>query len=97
MTVYIDSDCKCHLTDDGTMTAIETDFFDGKCADYIEGFRFVPSGKTWTRGDGKVFNGRMFTPWKDFAGLDTAQRSYEQEQLAEYEALINELYSEVTE
>lgn len=41
-TIYLDSDYKCHLTDDGTMTAIETDAFDGKCDTYIEGYRFVP-------------------------------------------------------
>ena len=29
--IYIDNGFKCHVTDDGTMTAIETDFFDGKC------------------------------------------------------------------
>ena len=31
MTVYIDSDCKCHVSDDGTMTAVQTSFFDGMC------------------------------------------------------------------
>ena len=44
MLIYIDSDFKCHITDDGTMTQVETDFFDGKCDTYIEGYRFLPAG-----------------------------------------------------
>ena len=27
MKIYLDSDFRCHLADDGTMTAIETDTF----------------------------------------------------------------------
>lgn len=81
MKVYIDPDYKCHVTDDGTMTAVETDFFDGKCDEFIEGYRFVPSGENWTRGDGEVFAGEMIAPWKDYAELDAAQREYEREQM----------------
>ena len=92
--IYIDSDCKCHVSNDGTMTAVETDFFDGKCDAFIEGYRFVPSGETWTRSDGEVFHGVMVAPWKDYAELDAAQRSFEQEKIAAYEQLINELYEE---
>lgn len=83
-TIYIDSDFKCHVTDDGTMTAVETDFFDGKCDVYIEGYRYVPSGKTWTRFDGVVFHGEMITPWRPYMELDSAQRNYERQLLAEY-------------
>lgn len=95
-TIYVDADFKCHLTDDGTMTAVDTDVFDGKCDAFIEGYRFVPFGKTWTREDGEVFRGEMVSPWKDYNELDSAQREYEQQLLAEYETLINELFSEVT-
>lgn len=84
-TIYIDSDCKCHITDDGTMTAVETYFFDGKCDAFIEGFRFVPDGETWTRSDGEVFHGEMIAPWKDFVELDAAQREYERQLLADAE------------
>jgi hypothetical protein len=35
-TIYIDSDFKCHVTNDGTMKAVETEFFDGNCG-YTEG------------------------------------------------------------
>lgn len=86
MTIYIDADFKCHVSDDGTMTAVETGFFDGKCAAYIEGYRFVPAGSVWTRQDGVVFPGEMVAPWKDWRQLDEAQRGYEKEQYTAMEA-----------
>ena len=83
-TIYIDSDYRCHLTDDGTMRAIETDYFDQSCDAMIEGCRFVPAGESWTRADGVVFDGEMIAPWKDYAELDAAQRLYERQLLEEY-------------
>ena len=83
-TIYIDSNFKCHVSNDGTMTAIETDVFDGKCDMFVEGYRFVPKDGSWTRSDGIVFRGEMITPWKDYAELDSAQREYEKQQLTEY-------------
>ena len=60
MRIYIDDDFRCHVTNpDGVYTAVETGFFDGKCDAYIEGCRFVPAGKSWTRSDGEVFTGEM--------------------------------------
>lgn len=86
MTIYIDTDYKVHLTDDGTMTAIETDFFNGYCDEYIEGYRYVPEGETWTRDDGEEFTGEMISPWRDWRELDDAQRQYEHEQYATLKA-----------
>lgn len=83
MKIYIDSDFKCHVTNDGTMTAVETDFFDGKCDAFTEGYRFIPEGESWTRSDGVVFDGGMIAPWKNYEELDAAQRQYEQAQLAD--------------
>lgn len=83
-TIYIDSDFKCHVTDDGTMTAVETDFFDGKCDAFVEGYRFVPEGESWTREDGAVFQGEMAAPWKPWEELDAAQRVYELGLLSQY-------------
>lgn len=77
MIVYVDSEFRCHVTDDGTMTAVETDFFDGKCAAYIDGYRFVPAGEHWTREDGTQFPGEMVAPWKDWQELIASQRAYE--------------------
>lgn len=84
-TIYIDSDYKCHTSNADNLVAVETDFFDGKCDSFIEGYRFVPSGESWTRSDGVVFNGEMISTWKDFAELDDAQRQYELEKLADAE------------
>ena len=83
-TIYIDTEFKCHITDDGTMTAVETDFFDGKCDEYIEGYRFVPDGEVWEKEDGSVFRGEMIAPWRDYAELERAQMAYERQLLAEY-------------
>lgn len=91
MKIYIDSDYKCHISDDGTMTAVETDFFVGKCQSYIEGYRFVPSGSTWTRDDGTVFTGEMIAPWKPWEELDAAQRVYERELVRQYEQALAEI------
>lgn len=95
MLIYIDQYFKCHINNDGTMTPVNTDFFDGKCDSYIEGYRFVPSGCTWTRSDGEVFHGEMIAPWKDWHELDDAQRQYEREQLEavmlENDALLSDL------
>lgn len=84
MKIFIDSDYKCHVTDDGTRMPVETNFFAGKCQTFVEGYRFVPDGHTWTREDGKVFRGEMVAPWKDYQELDAAQRIYERQLLAEY-------------
>lgn len=78
-TIYLDSDFKCHLSDDGSMTAIQTEFFDDKCDIYIEGYRFVPSGESWTREDGEVFHGEMIAPWQEWRELDAAQKQYEKD------------------
>lgn len=91
MTIYIDTDFKCHVTDDGTMTTVETDAFDGMCTEYIEGYRFVPAGQTWTRDDGVEFSGEMISPWRDWAELDAAQREYERQQLADMQAALDVL------
>ena len=89
-TIYIDSNFKCHVSNDGTMTAIETDVFDGKCDMFVEGYRFVPKDGSWTHSDGIVFRGEMITPWKDYKELDDAQREYERQQLEEYKSIIAE-------
>ena len=88
-TIYIDSDFKCHVSDDGTMSSVETAFFDGKCNSFIEGYRFVPSGETWIREDGVVFTGEMVAPFVDYRILEAYQKQYE-ETLAEMDAAYRE-------
>lgn len=83
MRIYIDDDFKCHVSNpDDAYTAVEAEFFDGKCDAYIEGYRFVPVGAEWTRSDGVIFAGEMLSPWKDWRTLDASQRAYEREQYA---------------
>ena len=96
MRIYIDSEYKCHTSPGEGLTAVETDAFDGKCRQYIEGYRFVPSGKSWTREDGQVFHGEMMAPWRDYAILSEFQEVAQEEQdkaTAEMAALIEEVYN----
>ena len=91
MTIYIDSDYKCHVSAAEGRRAIETGFFDGKCEEWIESYRFVPAGETWTREDGEVFKGEMVTPWKDLSEAYAAQTAYLERQNAQYEATLTEI------
>lgn len=93
--IYIDNEFKCHVADDGAMTAVETDFFDGKCDAYIEGYRFVPEGSVWGKEDGSVFCGEMIAPWKDHSKLERAQMAHERKLLAEYAEALKVLGVEV--
>lgn len=94
-TIYIDSDYKCHISNNGTMKAVETDAFDGKCNAFIEGYRYVPAAETWTRADGKTFTGEMIAPWKDYTQLAKIQAAVDRTQAQadeEIAALIEEIY-----
>ena len=79
MTIYIDNDYKCHTTPADGRVSIETDAFNGKCSQYIEGYRFVPAGQSWTREDGQVFTGEMIAPWRDSTILEEFQAIYDAE------------------
>ena len=83
-TIYIDSDFKCHVTDNDMVTAVETDFFDGKCDSFVEGYRYVPEGEEWKREDGVTFRGEMIAPWKPYSDLEAEQRAYEKHLLTVY-------------
>ena len=91
MTIYIDNDYKCHVSSAEGRRAIETGFFDGKCEEWIESYRFVPEGETWTREDGVMFQGEMVSPWKDLSEAYTAQTAYLERQNAQYEAALTEI------
>lgn len=101
MKIYLDDDFKCHVSGDGTMIAVETDIFDGKCQEYIEGYRYIPSGDSWTRDDGTVFTGEMISPWKPWQELDAAQREYDRQRVSELEAenetLLNDMAQMIEE
>lgn len=91
MTIYIDSDYKCYVSAAEGRKAVETEFFNGKCPELIESYRFVPEGETWTREDGEVFKGEMVTPWKDLSEVYAAQTAYVTAQNAQYEAALTEI------
>lgn len=74
MVIYVDSNKRCHPVNDGTMTAVETDFFKGKCDAYIEGYCLDLGNENMA-----------IYPWKPYAELDAVQREYEQELLADME------------
>ena len=86
MIIYLDSEYRCHVQNDGTMKEIETDFFDGMCDEYIEGYRFIPDGETWIRNDGIQFTGEMIAPYDDYVELQAQQLRHEQEMRAEMRA-----------
>lgn len=92
MTIYIDTDFKCHTVAGDGLTGIETAAFDGKAPGYIEGYRFVPEDMSWVREDGVVFTGEMASPWKPWEELDAAQREYEREQYNSLLAQLSEVY-----
>lgn len=94
MTIYIDNEFKCHVSNDGTMREVEAPKkFNDKCTAYIEGHRLVPDGETWMREDGKVFKGEMLTVWRDDTLLDEFQAQYEAQQhtINKYEAALTEI------
>ena len=96
MIIYIDSDYKCHTSPGEGRTAVETNAFDGKCRQYIEGYRFVPSGEIWVREDGEVFHGEMVAPWRDYAILSEFQEVAQEEQAKateEIAAIVEEVYN----
>lgn len=90
MTIYIDSNYRCYVSAADGRREIETDAFNGKCAEWIESFRFVPADETWTRGDGEVFT-NMVSPWKDLGEAYIAQEAYVSAQNRQYEAALTEI------
>ena len=96
MKIYIDSEYKCHVSQGEGMTAVDTEFFDGKCRRFIEGYRFVPAGETWIREDGQAFAGGMISPWRDYEILSELQEVAQEEQdkaTAEMAAIVEEAYN----
>ena len=91
MKIYIDANFKCHTAAAEGLRAFDVPAFDGKCKALIEGYRYVPTGETWTRADGAVFPGEMISPWKDLGEAYAAQTVYLTGKLAAAEADIAEL------
>ena len=97
MKIYIDSEYRCHVSNDSNMREFDVPFFDGKCAEFVEGYRYVPSGETWIRGDGQAFSGEMIAPCRDYSQIleiqtaaDRAQ-AQAQQTITEYEQALTEI------
>ena len=90
MTIYIDDDYKCYVSAADGRRAIETDAFNGKCPEWIESYRLVPAGETWTREDGEEFTG-MVSPWKDLGDAYMAQADYASQLNKQYETALTEI------
>lgn len=87
--LYIDKDFKCHVSNpDGEFREIEKELFPDKCDTFIEGYRYIPSGESWTREDGVVFRGEMIAPYKQYDELDAVQRDYERQLIKTYEKAL---------
>lgn len=81
--VYIDEISHCHTENpDGVYTPVGTDFFDGKCKEFVEGCCVE------LNGDGTI---KQIYPWKPSSELDAVQREYEQQMLADYRAALTTL------
>ena len=91
MTIYIDSNYKCYVSAAEGRRAVETDAFNGKCDEWIESYRFVLEGETWTREDGEVFKGEMVTPWKDLSEAYAAQTVYVEQQRSTVQAQAEDM------
>ena len=98
MKIFIDSEYRCHTANpDGTLQEVDTDFFNGKCQTFVEGYRYIPDGESWTRSDGVVFHGEMIAPWKPYSELYKAQREYEKQKLLELQNEKEELITSYAE
>lgn len=94
MKIYIDNEFKCHATSGSGLTEAESTFFDGKAVEFVEGYRYVPAGQTWTREDGTEFTGEMVSPWKSWEELDSIQRVYERKRYNDLIAKMSEVYED---
>lgn len=79
MRIFIDDNYMCHVENDSShsLRAFDVPFFDGKCVTFVESYRFVPSGESWTSKNGKVFPGEMASAAYDFEVVQKAQQQYE--------------------
>ena len=96
MIIYIDSDYKCHISNNCACKTFDIPFFDDKCMEFIEGYRYIPAGETWTRADGQIFTGEIITPWRDYSQLSEIQSAVDRVQSQadeEMANLIEEVYN----
>lgn len=92
MIIYIDDEHKCHTSNEnGTFRKFDISFFDDKCDEFIEGYRYCPEGESYINQYGRVYDGECIVPWKPYIELENAQREYEKQRLLEYKNMQLEL------
>lgn len=75
MKIFVDFCYRCHTSNpDMSYREIESDFFDGRCGEFVEGYCYDDS-----KGYVQIY------PWKSYSELDAAQREYERQKLADAE------------
>ena len=74
-TIYVDAENHCHVTGGDGLKAVETDYFDGKCDEYVPGYYY------------DVEEGILY-PFVPFDQLENAQLEYERARLADAEAAL---------
>lgn len=94
MTIYLDADNICHMENGEGYRTVETSAFDGRCREYIEGYRYVPAGEAWERNDGTVFSGEAMMPVKPYEVLLEAQTAAV---TAERDALLDDMQALIDE
>ena len=91
-TVYLDPiTFECHTEQNAEVTRIpyETELFDGKCDEFLRGYRVIPKGYSMLDADGVLLLGEMVAPWKPYGELEAAQAQYERD-MAELAAAYQE-------
>ena len=95
MMIYLDDQFRAYAEQDAETTRMPWEdtigFFTAKCNTFIEGYRVVPEGETWTRADGMVFTGLMITPAVNPAVLQAAQATADETTIAALDAEVVEL------
>ena len=92
MTIYVDSQYCCHTEKTREdYRPFHVSFFDGKCPELIQGYRYIPAGESWFHPDGVTIHGETISPWKDFSQLDAAQRQYEQARILDMQQALGVL------
>lgn len=95
MLYYLDDQRMAHVRQNeaGTLApwGDTAGFFAGKCQAFVEGYRVVPDGQTWTREDGAAFSGLMIAPAADPNLLFAGQAEADGETIAELDAAVVEL------
>jgi len=93
--IYLDENFMAYPDQNEATTRMpweDTDgFFIGKCDAFIEGYRVVPEGETWTRADGTVFSGLMIAPVRNPAVLQVAQAMADETTIAALDAEVVDL------